>query len=446
MKEKISLASYFFIGSMLFGMYFGAGNLIFPVHMGQEAGYMVIPAALGFIISASGLPFLGTIAIGVSENGNLINVASKVSKSFGYFFTILLYITIGPLFAIPRTATVSFEVGFAKFLPQNMLKPGLFIFTLTFFLIAFFFSLYPNKLVFWVGKILNPIFLVLITFLIIASIIKPMGNIYNMEAQVSYQSNAFFKGITEGYNTMDALASLAFGILIVNAIKKLGINEPKEISKSMVKTGMVCVILMVIIYASLAFIGASSLGAFELSQNGGIALAQITHFYFGIFGSLLLALLVTVACIKTAIGLISACSDVFVEMFPGSLSYKAYALIFTIFSMLLSNIGLTQIISLAIPVLMFLYPICIGLIFLTLFAKYFEHSQIVYITTIVSICIFSIGDALKTLPSYIGNIVLIKALTQVYSMLPLSNINMSWFIPAIIGFIIGIIIKSFAKN
>lgn len=440
MKQKLSFSAYFFVGSMLFGLFFGAGNLIFPVHLGQESGSQVLPAAIGFILTSTGLPFLGTLAIGISDSGSLLGLASQVSRKWGYFFTLLLYMTIGPLFALPRTATVSYEVGFSLYMPESWVRPGLFVFTLLFFGAALFFSLFPGKLLLWIGKILNPLFLVLLGILIIASFVKPMGNITQSIVHAPYLANPFFKGFTEGYNTMDALASLAFGILVVNALKDLGVSQPKDITKNMAKAGIVSALLMAIIYSCLAYMGSSSMGQLNLSENGGIALAQIAQYYFGNFGTILLAIIVTVACLKTAIGLITACADVFVELFPNSLSYRTYVVIFTVMSGLVANVGLTQIIKLSLPILMFIYPLAMVLIILSLIAHTFHKAQIVYITTIVTTTVFSIGDGLAALPDQIRALALIRWLLSLYEQMPFFHLGMAWGIPAIVGFMVGMVL------
>lgn len=440
MKNKLSTSSYIFVGSMLFGLFFGAGNLIFPVHMGQEAGARSLAAAVGFIVTATGLPFLGVIAIGISDKGNLLALSSRIGKGWSYFFTIALYMTIGPFFALPRTATVSYEIGFSLYLPKQGQSLGLFIFTLLFFTAALIFSLRPGKLLTWVGKLLNPLFLILLGILIVVSIAAPMGSVNDAAVQTAYAGNAFFKGFTEGYNTMDALASLAFGMLVVDALKGLGITKPKDIVISTAKAGFVSVLLMVIIYGALTYMGAMSTGRLSVSENGGIALAQIASHYFGSLGSILLAVIVTVACLKTAIGLITACADVFREMFPNSLSYRTYVVIFTVLGCAVANIGLTQIIQLSIPVLMFLYPLAMVLIVLTLINRLFSGSRVVYITTTVAAALFSIGDGLNAMPDMIRNTSAVRYLLSFYSRLPFFSFGMAWVLPAVSGFVIGLII------
>lgn len=447
MDKRLSLSSYIFIGSMLFGLFFGAGNLIFPVHMGQEAGTNILPATLGFLVTGIGLPFLGVVAIGVSKSDGLFDLASRVHPIYGIFMTVALYMTIGPFFALPRTGTVSYEIGIAPYLPRQYQTIGLLLFTVIFFAIALAFSMKPTKILIWVGKILNPLFLVFLAILIVTAFLKPMGVISEAAVHGNYVTEPFITGFTQGYNTMDALASLAFGIIVVQTIKGLGVRNPSNIAIDTIKSGIVSVILMAVIYGSLAYIGATSVGQFEVSENGGIALAQIAQHYFGSFGSVLLAIIVTVACLKTAIGLITACSETFCEMFPNSFSYRTYVILFTLLACGIANVGLTKIISLSIPVLMFLYPLAITLIFLALLSPLFKNRQVVYVTTTIFTIFVSIADGLNALPAGIKSISFIDNILAFYSRyLPLFDIGMGWVFPAILGLIIGWIISLVKKQ
>jgi len=437
--KKLSPSAYFLVGSMLFGLFFGAGNLIFPVHIGQEAGSQVLPATIGFVLTATGLPFLGVLAIGISDCGGLLGLASRVSRIWGYFFTITLYLTIGPFFAHPRTATVAYEIGFSLYMPQHYQKTGLLVFTILFFSASLFFALRPGKLLIWIGKVLNPMFLLCLSVLIFISFLYPMGSIADAPVYADYEQKAFFKGFTGGYQTMDALAALAFGILVVDALKRLGVTQPKEIAVSTAKAGFISVLLMVIIYTCLTCLGAMSTGKLELSENGGIALAQISHYYFGASGAILLAFIVTLACLKTAIGLTTSCAAAFAEMFPNLLSYRVYAVFFSVLSCIIANAGLSQIITLSLPVLMFLYPPAMVLILLALFSRLFADNRLVYLTTTIATILFSIGDALAVSPYGIRHYPPVQKLLAFYETMPLFGIGMAWVLPAAAGFSIGLL-------
>lgn len=439
-KTKLTFKENMFIGSMLFGLFFGAGNLIFPIHFGQTAGSNVWLTNLGFLITAIGLPFLGIIAIGISKTNGVFDISNRVNRSYAYIFTILLYLVIGPLFALPRLATTSFEIGFSSYVTEQNGKLFLFIFSLLFFLVAWMFSRKPSKILDYIGKFLNPVFLLLLGVLMLLAFIKPMGSIGSAPIQVDYQSNAVLKGFIDGYNTLDALASLAFGIIIVTTIKKLGITNPAHIAKETVKSGFISIVLMGLIYTLLALMGTMSLGQFKVSENGGIALAQIAHYYLGDNGIILLSLIIIVACLKTAIGLITAFSETFTELFPKR-SYLMFATVVSIVSFVIANVGLTKIITYSIPVLMFLYPLAITLILLTLFSKYFSHSRTVYQFTTYFTMVAAFVDGLKASPEFIANTAFAKGIVNFGDhYLPLSSIGMGWVLPAVIGFVIGYIV------
>lgn len=441
MEKKLNFKKNILIGSLLFGLFFGAGNLIFPVHMGQLAGTNTLPATIGFLITAVGLPVVGVVASALSRSESLYDMAQPAGKLYALLFTCALYLTIGPLFAIPRTATVAFEVGFTDFIAPEHLQVALLLFSLSFFAITLYFSLRPGRILDWVGKYLTPIFLGLLSILIIAAIVSPMGQIDAFQAQGNYIDQPFFTGILEGYNTMDALASLAFAIIIITSIEDLGISDPKRKAIETLKSSIVCLIGMGVIYASLAYIGATSLGSVARAENGGIILSLVGAHYFGLVGQILLAAIVFFACLKTAIGLITACSQMFHKMFPNSLSYNNYAIAFTLVSFGVANFGLNTIIQLSLPVLMFLYPLAIMLIVLSLLAPIIHKQKDVYQWTIGFTIIAAFFDFLNALPDAVKlNTIISEMIEFATHYLPGFNYGFGWIIPSLTGFIIGLII------
>lgn len=447
MKKKLNFNQTLLVGSLLFGLYFGAGNLIFPIELGQNSGYNLYKVVLGFIISGVGLPLLGVVASAISKNDSLFEMGKTVGNKFAYFFTTALYLTIGPFFAIPRTSTVAFEVGIASNISEEKTRLFLFIFSLIFFLIVLAFALKPGKIMDNIGKILTPTFLVLLSILVLFSIFKPMGDLGQNEPIKIYQNNPLFKGILDGYNTMDALASLAFAIIIISSIRNLGVTDSNQVAKETLKSGLICLIAMSTVYVSLAFMSSSSANIMDLGNNGGRILSHISFYYLGNFGKILLAAIVIIACLKTAIGLIIACSQIFMEMYPNSLSYKTYAIIFTFISFLIANLGLQKIISLSIPVLMYLYPLAIVLIFLSLAYPIIGKNRRIFTLTILFTGIFSIFDFLKALPENISKTDSIsKIVGFAKDYLPAFKLGFGWFVPAVVGFILALIIIFIKKE
>ncbi|CAI3341395.1 branched-chain amino acid transport system II carrier protein [Enterococcus cecorum] len=438
MEKKLSLKDYLYLGSMLFGLFFGAGNLIFPVHMGQEAGANVWPAIIGFLITGIGLPFLGIIAIGISGENGLFDLASRVHKGYGYFFTVALYLVIGPFFAMPRLAATSFEIGLTPFVAENQKTLFLAIFSILFFALSWWFSRNPSKLLDYVGKFLNPLFLALLAILIVMSFVKPMANIHDITVLGKYRDHAFFTGFQNGYNTLDVLASLAFGIIVVNTLKNKGVTKKSTITADTFKSGAVSVLLMGIIYSFLSLMGTMSMGKFDLSENGGIALTQIAHYYLGTGGSIILALIVVVACLKTTIGLTTAFSETFAELFPG-LSYSTLIAGVSIIPCIIANVGLTSIISYSTPVLMFLYPLAIILVLLGVSGPLFKNNPIVYQTVTIFTIIPALIDGLQSSPAWIQNASITQKIIEfAKNTLPFFGIGMGWIVPAVFGLILGL--------
>lgn len=440
MKKKLSFSSYFVIGVMLFALFFGAGNLIFPASLGQNAGTNLWPAVIGFLITGTGLPFLGILAMGFSGSRNLQELASRVHPIYAVIFTSLLYLTIGPFFATPRTATVAYDIGISPFVGHEHANIGLFIFALVFFCITIWLSLNPSKIVDRVGKILSPGIIILLAILLITVIVKPMGSF--QAPQEAYSSGAFLKGFTEGYNTMDALASLVFGIIVINAIRALGVNSKKEILSATMKSGIVATAFLSIIYVGIAYLGATSMEKFGLFETGGPVLSSASNYYFGTFGAIILAAIIILACLTTSIGLITACGEYFNTLFP-KISYKAFVVFFSVLSFTIANFGLANIINYSIPVLMFLYPLAIVLMLLTFLSPLFKHSRLVYVAaTAVTFCI-SIIDGLKTFygifekayPSWLASVV-----SFYEKNLPLYAEGLGWLVPVLVVILVtGII-------
>ncbi len=448
MKKKLTVKEYVYVASMLFGLFFGAGNLIFPTAVGQLAGRNMWSAILGLLITGVGLPLLGVAALGLSRSDGLFALSSKVNRPYAYFFTCALYLTIGPFFAIPRCATVSFTVGLEQILPQNgNMKLYLLLFTLAFFIAALLFSLRPGKILTWVGKILNPFFLLFLGILVVVTLVSPAAvPVSSVEPMGGYIQQPFLTGFLEGYNTMDALASLAFGIIVVQVIRELGVDEPGAVARNTAKAGIFSCLFMGLIYVAVTAMSAKSRGVLPAAENGGVALAQISQTFLGRIGLLILAVTVTLACLKTAVGLITSCSETFTGLFPKGPAYRVWAVIFTLVSLIFANFGLSAIIEYAVPVLMFLYPLAIVLILLALFGKFFSHDKKVYNWVISLTLISALYDLLRTLPAALRTACHLDGIIEaIGSVLPLADLGLGWICPAAVGLVIGLVAHSTAK-
>ena len=445
MDKKISFSNYLVIGVMLFALFFGAGNLIFPASLGQNAGTNLWPAVLGFLATGIGLPFLGTLAMGFSGSKNLQDLSNRVHPIFAVIFTSMLYLTIGPFFALPRTGAVSYEIGIQPFIGAEYAQIGLLIFTILFFGITMLFSLNPSKIVDNVGKYLSPGIIIGLFILLLFVVIKPMGGFG--EPQGSYVDKAFMTGFTEGYNTMDALASLVFGIIVITAIRSMGVTSTKGIITATAKAGGVAIFFLGVIYAGIAYLGATSTELFGLFDNGGPVLSSASEHYFGSFGAVLLSLVIFLACLTTSIGLTTACGEYFHTLMP-KISYKAFVIFFSVFTCIIANFGLSNIITYSIPVLMLLYPLAIVLILLTFLSPFFNHARIVYVSVMFVTFLISVIDGFKAL---CGSLDIeyyswLKPIVSFYeNSLPFYNVGLGWLLPFVIITIITGVIARFQK-
>ena len=447
MRKKLTLSENLLIGSLLFGLFFGAGNLIFPLELGQRSGANITLVTIGFLLSAVSLPILAVVATAASDSESLFDLSKASGSKFAYFFTTLLYLTIGPGFAIPRTATTTYEVifeGSQRFYNSR----GLFIFSLVFFSLVLFFSIRKASLIDTIGKYMTPMFLILLSVLLLFSVFKPMGPIGSIEPTKRYTRNALAVGFVDGYNTLDAPAGLAFAIIIISNIKDLGVTDKKLMAKETLKSGIVCLIAMSIIYAGLSFMGGGAANILDEYENGAVILSKISSHYLGRLGYTTLSLIVFIACLKTAIGLVSACSEMFEDMFKNKITYKMYCVIFSFVSFLIANLGLSQIISLSLPVLMFIYPLSIVLIFLSIVSIFIGKRKLVYQISLGVTSLFAFLDLLKASPEIISKSKPVVSILDLGSKYLIGfEIGFAWFIPAIIAFFLALIIdKRYAKN
>lgn len=438
-KNKLTLVQTITLASLLFGLFFGAGNVIFPVKLGQMAASNFLPASLGFIITAVGLPILGIISSASSQRKGLLEYASPAGNLFGKIFTLALYLSIGPFFAIPRTATTAFEVGFGNY--STTLPPyALFLYSAIFFSLVWFFAKSPRKIYSTVGKFLTPLFLCLITVLLLFVIIKPMGNPFDYEALGNYQNQALVQGVLAGYETMDALASLAFAIIITQAVQQLGVENNRQIAKETAKAGLFTIIAFGLLYGCLVFLGASSWTVLQEDVNGGRILASVSAYYFGQAGQILLALIIAVACLKTAIGLIISISETFCTIFPSS-SYRLWMYLFIGISFGISNFGLSTILQWTVPILMFLYPITIVYILLWTLHSFVAFDERVFKLTQYLTTLAAFFDLLKSLPETVRAwpwIAKLIAFAKTY--LPLYDLGLGWILPAFCGLVLSALI------
>jgi branched-chain amino acid:cation transporter, LIVCS family len=412
------------LGFMLFAIFFGAGNFIFPPLLGLQAGENVWPALLGFLATGVGLPLLGVSAVAL-YNGNLRTLVDRVHPMFGAVFVLVLYLAIGPFFAVPRTATVTFTMSVEPFLSSEIASQWymLCIVTAIYFAINYFVCLNPTKIVDSVGKVMTPILLVIIGGIIVKAFITPVGE---MGAPVpAYESGAFFKGFVEGFLTMDAMAALVVGSVVVIAVKQFGVANPRAISKYVIISGFIAAAGLSLIYFGLTYIGATS-ATFGQADNGGAILTNVVSHLFGEIGLVLLAVTIAVACLSTSVGLICACGEYFEKIFP-RITYKQWVLYICLFSFGISNLGLNSLISLSLPVLKIIYPVVIILIMFAFLDRWIKDRQFVYVAGVSATFIASLIIEMDALG------VVIPGVTTTMRSFPLYSAGMGWVLPAVVA-------------
>ncbi|MCQ8212503.1 branched-chain amino acid transport system II carrier protein [Cetobacterium somerae] len=400
------------LGFALFSMFFGAGNLLFPPSVGVAVGKEWFQAGLGFFLTGIGLPLLGILAF--TKVGSLDEFANKVSNKFNTIYSTILILVIGPLFAIPRTGSTTFEMGVLPLFPNFDPTTLAIITSVVFFGITLFLVLNESSITDILGKFLTPIILLILSLITILGITSDLGT----PVDSIVKGNPFSYGFVSGYQTMDALASVLFGVIIIRGLEGKGVTDTNEQKSFLSNAGFIAAIGLGFIYLSLIYLGAqiSSIKGLTTAQTT-LTLAQMT---LGNVGKVAFGICVAAACLTTSVGLVALASEWFSKL--TKISYKKIALGICIFSTILSVAGLDYIISLSVPVLVILYPVTIVLILLNILGikNHFTFKAVVSITLIISI-----AETLKINLSFI----------------PLAESGFPWIVPALITFVITLFFK-----
>jgi len=425
---------------MLFALFFGAGNMIFPPAMGQAAGSNVWTALAGYIVTDVGLP-LATIAAVVFANRSLTAMVGRAGRGFASFFIMLMYLLIGPLFAIPRTGSVSFELAVAPFLGDHSHTIlWSILFTALFFGAVYVLSANPTRIVAIVGKVLTPVLLLSVFIIGISAVVNPICPIG--EPVGDYASIAFFKGVIEGYMAMDALAAGIFALIVINNVEAMGISTKRGIVKYTLLAGLLSAIGLAVVYGILAYVGATAsvLGDFD---NGGQLLSAVANHMFGTFGMLILGIAVLFACLTTAIGLTTACGEYFSSQYL-RLEYNHIIIAVCLFSFFVSNIGLTQLLSITLPALLIVYPVLMALVLASFLNKWLKDRQTIYVGILIGTACISVPNGLETLAANYN--ISVTAMHCLLQLVPFYHLGLGWMIPAIIGGILGAVVHTITQR
>lgn len=428
---KLSRNKMLLVSFMLFSLFFGAGNLIFPPFLGQNAGSHTPVAMLGFLATAVVLPVLGVVV--VARFDGLDRLGQQVGKRFAIVFTLLIYLSIGPGLGIPRAASVPFEMAVAPYLPEGAnTTVWMLVYSLAFFLVALWLCMTPGKLVNRIGHFLTPSLLVLLVFLFVCFLFR--GEVNVAPSQTAYDAAPFLKGFSEGYQTMDTIAALNFGLVIATTLGSFGMTEKRDRMRHTVLAGIFAGTILALVYAMLSYMGMCSSGVYAIQENGAWTLRCIVYQLFGAPGAVLLAAIFTLACLTTCVGLINSISQYFSTLFR-KISYRAWVYIITFFSFLVCNLGLSMILSMSIPILNAIYPVSIVLILLGLSHDLWKGNRFAYPMTVAGTAAVSIAFALGDAGLPLG------VLGQLLHRLPLYRLGFGWVCVAA-----GMLLLSFGVN
>ena len=428
MNNSLSLGKLIPISLVLFSSFFGAGNLLFPPLFGYLSGNNLNIATLGFCVTGVGMPLLGVLAIAVTGITDLTELAKPVNVTYSKIIMFLTSMTIG-LFAIPRTAAFSYEIGIKPLLGSEAGSWHLFAFCVLYFVFSYYVANNPSKVLNWLGNVLTPALLACLAILFFQVLTAP--SFVPAPPHGAYLTTPFLKGFQEGYNTMDLLASFLFGASTLTAIKLHGITGKQQLIKSCLLSGIIAAGLLGFVYYFLGYAGAEAHRYLsgEFTNGAGILVATAGE-YLGTWGKTVLAMIILLACLTTCIGLIASISDYFVILFDRKLSKKTWALSLTLACFFLSNFGLDTIIKMAIPLLYFLYPIIIALAMLNAFG--FGGNKRVFRCTMWIVTLFAIVDGLKAASVAIP-------MESYLSSVPLYEDGFGWFTVALVGAMVGVI-------
>ncbi|MDD6316219.1 MAG: branched-chain amino acid transport system II carrier protein [Clostridia bacterium] len=415
-QKKHMMKDVVVVGFAMFAIFFGAGNLIFPPYLGMLAGRQWFVGFLCFILADAGLAVMTVLAI-IHSGGDVVRVFGRLGRVPARLLVTLAMLCVGPLICIPRTCATTYEMGMVP------LFPGVnsWVFAAVFFSLVFFLTVRPSAVVDIIGKILTPVLLLALAVLFVKGIVTPIGAI-RTEAAV----NVAGEGFLAGYQTMDILGAMAITMVVVHTVRGKGYTTAQSQRAIVSRASVVAVLGLFVVYCGLTFLGAttSMLELGDVNQTGLVVL--VTDLLLKKVGVVMLAVIVTFACLTTAIGLVSSGADYFGSLTGGRLPYAAWVAILCVSGMIISNAGITAIINVATPILNIIYPILIGQIVLSFFDNKIKNDHIFIGTAIgtLLVCLLGVAADFRMIPKVTG-------------LLPLASVGLYWILPALLGGVIG---------
>lgn len=420
-----------FVGITLFSMFFGAGNLILPPLLGVQAGRDSLPAIVGFFIAGVGLPVLGIVAVALA--GTLRDLAARVHPTFSRVFVALVYLAIGPCLAIPRTASTAFEM--LSPLLGDMVAPEVarLVFSVAFFVVAYALAMRPGRLTKLLGRLTGPALILLIVAVVGASVasLLCLPSLPSAAPVAPYDHNAAVQGFLTGYQTMDLLASLTFGIVISQNVRSLGVVDSGGVMREVCRAGAIAGALMVAIYGGLCAVGFELCDQLAGVSNGAAVITASASLHFGVAGTVVVAAIFLLACLNVCVGLISCCGTYFSEELP-RLSYRSCAIAFAVFSCALSNLGLDAILSFSATLLGILYPPAIVLVVMGMLRRVCDRAPAIWPWTVGTAVVVSAATGLRD--------AFAPGLALPLDGLPLADLGLGWVVPtALVALVVALV-------
>lgn len=416
------------LGMMVFALFLGAGNIIFPPMAGYHSGTDWFSASLGFIVTGVVLPFLTLITVAVKGRGERLSV--DLPRWVSVTFWVALYLILGSTFAMPRVTNTAYELGF---LPLGFVEKSTashLIFAFVFNFVSMFFMLKQGTMISAIGKFMTPALLFLLVAVGIAVVRTPLSPINEPINQ--YVDFAFFSGIVDGYQTMDVLSAMAFGGIVARALASRGITSPHDVVVITIKAGLIAVGLLAALYICLFYLGATSDAVSQTATNGGQIFSRYVDALYGALGTWLMCGIVLLASMTTFVGVTSACADFFATFNP-RLDYRFWVVVSTLLTTIVSTFGLDTLLRVTIPVLLLIYPTTVALVFLQFARRKMRNPRFTYGFTVAVLVVMSAFDTLNNIGLLSENVL------AVLHRMPLFKEGIGWLLPGVIAFIISFV-------
>lgn len=434
--KALSPKATLMVGATLFSMFFGAGNLILPPLLGVQAGTATLSATIGFFITGVGLPVLGIVAVALA--GTVRELADRVHPVFSRVFVAAVYLAIGPCLAIPRTSSTAFEM-LAPLLPAGIsVEVARLVFSVAFFALSFALAMHPGRLTRLLGRVTGPALILLIVGVVVPSLVSlAAGQVQAAPAPVApYDTNAAVQGFLTGYQTMDLLASLTFGLVIATNIRNLGVTDTGGVMREVCRAGVIAGVLMMAIYGGLAVVGFDLSAALAGATNGAEVITASATMHYGTLGTAVVAAIFLLACLNVCTGLISCCGTYFAEELP-RVPYRVWAIGFAAFSCVISNFGLDAILAFSVPLLNALYPVAIVLVIGGMAHRVLDAYPLTWPVTVglvgVSSVVVSLRDAFA------------PGVWVIFDALPFADMGLGWVLLAVVGIVLGVCLSAPGK-